>query len=254
MACAPGAAPIDPGGSTQAGTAAALPELGRLAHELRTPLAAIQSMADALATGHLGGLDPKHASYLASIRETARHALAVLEGILDDSGGASATKGLLTRKAIDLGTIAAEVVRSMALLAARTSVRLDAPPPSRGRHATASATDVRQMLINLISNAITHGGGGSAVQVTVGGDDGVSAWIDVTDNGPGLPPAVAAQLDVPGPLACGTEADGTPRLRLGLRLTQHLATENGGRLEIATGPQGTRARLVLQAVAGPGSS
>lgn len=226
-------------------------DLDRLAHELRTPLAAIQSMADALAGGHLGALDPKHAGYLASIGETARHALAVLDGMVG-STGAAAPSEIRDAAAIDLEAIAAEVVRAMAMLAAVAGVRLEAQRPAQGRWASGSATDVRRMLINLVSNGIAHGGGGSTVRVTVGGDDRTEAWVDVTDNGPGFPTGLLALLESGGCFEDGSDVDAMPRPRLGLKLTRFLAAVNGGRLEITTGPGGTRARVVLPVFAGSG--
>lgn len=237
---APGAASSVAGNAGLQPDARAGPELDRLAHELRTPLAAIQSMADALASGHLGGLEARHAGYLASIRETARHALAVLDGMIG-SPEAATPSGDRDAAPIDLEAIAAEVVVGMAMLAAGAGVRLDAQKRVHGRIAFGSATDVRRMLINLISNSITHGGGGSTVFVTIGGDGEAEAWIDVTDNGPGLPDGLLAQLSAGGLL----DGDAASRPKLGLRLTRHLAALNAGRLELTTGPGGTRARVVL---------
>jgi signal transduction histidine kinase len=246
-----GAEPPERGSAEGQRDAASELDLDRLAHELRTPLAAIQSTADALASGHLGAIDPRHAAYLASIRDTARHALAVIGGMLDVSGRPSSSSDAASAS-IDLEAIAAEVAGAMAMLAARAGVGLEAPAEGRGARASASVTDVRQMLINLISNGIAHAGGGATVRVTVGGDDRSEVWVDVTDNGPGLPREIVEQLEAGSVLDGGAEGDATPRARLGLRLTRHLAAANGGRLEIATGPDGTRARVLLPAA--PGAS
>jgi two-component system OmpR family sensor kinase len=242
---------LDPSNGEECLDAAAGLDLDRLAHELRTPLAAIQSMADALANGHLGAIDPRHAGYLASIRETARHALAVIGGAVGPL--APSPSGAVPRAAeIDLHAVTAEVASGMAMLAARAGVRLEAEAGGARGRALGCATDVRQMLINLISNGILHAGGGSTVRVTVGGDDKGEAWVEVTDDGPGLPAGILEQLESGALLDCGGEGEAAPRTRLGLRLTRQLAAANGGRLEITTGPDGTRARVVLPAAQGPG--
>jgi two-component system OmpR family sensor kinase len=236
----------DPSRPEEPFDAASALDLDRLAHELKTPLAAIQSMADALANGHLGAIDPRHAGYLASIRETARHALAVIGDMVDpDLPLRSCSAG--GPGEIDLDGIAAEVARGMAMLAARSGVRLDAERAGCGARALGYATDVRQMLINLISNGIAHAGWGATVRVTAGGGDEALAWIEVADDGPGLPAGILDQLEAGALLDGDGNRGAAPRPRLGLRLTRQLAEANGGRLEIATGPHGTRVRIVLPA-------
>lgn len=228
-------------------------DLDRLAHELRSPLAAIQSMAEALADGHLGPVDPRHATYLASIRDTARHALAVIAGMV---GAAHDLEGpFRDPEPVELSRVAAEVAQGMGLLAARAAVRLEAAvagnPPVIAR---ASPTDVRQMLINLMSNGIAHSGGGATIAVTTG-SNGCEAWIEVADNGPGIAAGVLDRLATGAPLDGDTQGAAGSRIRLGLTLTRQLAAANGGRLEIASSPEGTRARIVLPVTAAdaPGS-
>jgi len=223
-------------------------DLDRLAHELRSPLSAIQSTADALASGHLGTIEPRHAAYLAGICETARHALAVLDSMAGPDQRATLAGG--RTGLIDLRLLATEVTGSMAMLAARSGIKLVIEPCTAPAAVSAygAATDVRQMLINLISNGIMHAGGGSTVQVSVGSEAN-EAWIGVADDGRGLPPGLSEQLNA-GALAddSGAPVGGKPRARLGLRLTRQLAVENGGRLELSSGPGGARARVVLPAI------
>lgn len=221
-------------------------DLDQLAHELRTPLAAIQSMADALAGGHLGAVDPRHAAYLASIRDTARHALAVLHATL--SLAASESPGVRPPCArLDLAALAGGVVSSLGMLAARAGVRLEMRSATLATVAFARATEVRQMLTNLVSNGIAHAGGGASVAVVVGAADGTGAWFEVADDGPGIPVGVLRRLEAGEPLDGMTDATCVGRARLGLALTRSLAEANGGRLEIETGPSGTRARVTLPA-------
>lgn len=221
-------------------------DLDRLAHELRSPLAAIQSMAEALADGHLGPVDPRHATYLASIRDTARHALAVIArmvGAAHDLGGT-----FRGPEPVELTWLAAEVAQGMRLLAARAGVRLEAVVGNPPVIARASPTDVRQMLINLMSNGIAHAGGGATIAVTTG-SDGREAWIEVADDGPGVAAGVLDRLATGIPLDGDTEGAAGSRIRLGLTLTRQLAAANGGRLEIASSPEGTSARIVLPVAA-----
>jgi len=218
--------------------------LDRLAHELRTPLAAIQSMADALGSGLFGQIEnQRHASYVQSIADTARHALAVIETMLVDRGREAADAEDAPR--VDIAALATDVVAGMAVLAARAGVRLVACDRARSTpQANARATDVRQMLINLVSNGIVHAGGGTEVHVATGEGDGV-VWITVADDGAGISQTVLDQLELGLPI----DGDDTSveRLRLGLALTRALAGANGGRLEIKATSPGTEARILLPA-------
>mgnify|MGYP000049332712 FL=1 len=216
-------------------------DLARLAHELRTPLAAIQSTADALASGHLGAIDPRHAAYLASIRETARHALSVIGGMVDASAPALSAP-------LDLRGIVTEVTGGLAMLAAAARITLVVETACGDVRATGSPTDVRQMLINLVSNGISHAGAGATVRVAVGGDGLSEVWLDVTDDGPGLPAGILHRLEAAALLDPAPGGARSTRARLGLRLTRQLAAANGGRLELASSPSGTRARIVLPAL------
>jgi two-component system OmpR family sensor kinase len=219
--------------------------LDRLAHELRTPLAAIQSMAEALVGGHLGRIeDERHAGYVASIADTARHALAVVDSMLV-ARPALAPEPDPAALVVDVSAVARDVAASMAMLAARAGVRLalDATAPVL---AAARGTDVRQMLINLVSNGLVHAGGGVTVGIGTGAAGGM-AWIDVTDDGAGIPQGVVDRLEAGEPLDGAADAETAGRVRLGLTLTRALAAANGGRLELGATPAGTRARIVLPA-------
>ncbi|MDX2155992.1 MAG: HAMP domain-containing sensor histidine kinase [Hyphomicrobiaceae bacterium] len=235
----------DPIGGTCAGRDAV--DLDYLAHELRTPLAAIQSMADALASGHLGALEPRHAAYLGGIRDTARHALAVIERITEGNRPAPTDARQPTEPAggVDLPSLAAEVSGGMAMLAARAGIRLETAVYRPLARARARGTDVRQMLINLISNSISHAGDGSTVVVTAGGDGEPEVWVEVRDDGRGIPRAVLDRLTKGSLLDAATDASLAPRTRLGLSLTRSLVEANGGRLEIVSGSQGTCVRISL---------
>jgi len=221
--------------------------LVRLAHELRTPLAAIQSTAEALGSGHLGHMEnERHAGYVRSIAETAKHALAVVDAMYPYPAAAvnSAERepGLL-----DLAVIAREVTAGMSLLAARAGVHLDVTEsPGPMPRVRASATDVRQMLINLISNGIVHAGGGSTVRVETGAQDG-SVWMAVVDSGSGIPQSVIDRLELGLPLDAGTGSTSASRMRLGLTLTRALAIANGGSLAFSSGSAGSEVRVVLPA-------
>ncbi|MBS0241616.1 MAG: HAMP domain-containing histidine kinase [Proteobacteria bacterium] len=220
-------------------------EIRRLAHELRTPLAAIQSMADALHGGHLGKVgNERHLAYLASIRDTARHALAVMAGMLG-TGDPAPTHPADAPAATDLATLAAEVVTSLASIADQRGAKLAFLQPPRGLLVQAPATDIRQMLINLVSNGLSHGGRGAEIAITIAPVKGGFGAIEVSDDGPGIAQAVLDRVTSGAPIDATASPAFRDRVRLGLTLTKSLAEANGGRLELKSGAKGTRARIVL---------
>lgn len=222
-------------------------ELRHLAHELRTPLAAVLSLADVMLGGYLGPVaNPRHLDYLGSIRETARHALGVIESMLvrplEGGRGRSADAGL------DLDAVVAEIAAAMSALAVRSGARLVARTGGVLTMVAADATALRQMLLNLVANSLAHAGGGITVTMTTGVQPGGLVWVEVADNGPGIPEAVIDRL------AIGGSPSTQERPEIGLLLTQALAEAQGGRLELASGPDGARARLVLPAHQSPGAA
>ncbi|MGE0767595.1 MAG: sensor histidine kinase [Hyphomicrobiaceae bacterium] len=218
--------------------------LDRLVHELRTPLAAIQSTADALAGGHLGRMgSERHATYVQGIADTARHALAVLDAMMAHAG-AEPVVAERTPGSIDIELLAREMASNMGMLAAASGVRLHLCESTGPVCAMARATDVRQMLINLIANSITHAGAGSTVRIETGTRDD-TIWLQVADDGAGIPQSVIDRLQQGLPL----DADGAAvsRTRLGLTLTRSLVEANGGRIEIESSAAGTVVRVCLPA-------
>lgn len=241
----------EPGEHLLAGLVQSGRELRHLAHELRTPLAAILSLADVLHGGHLGVIaNARHRDYLASMRETARHALDVIEAMLERPSGWSDV--VPPAAGLDLTAAVAEVVAGMSALAVRTGARLLMAASTGLPLVAADGTAVRQMLINLIANSLAHAGGGVTVTIATGCGAGRDVWVDVADSGPGIPAAIVERLRTG--LPPDTAPDNSVRPQLGLSLTQSLARDNGGRLELTSSPEGARARLIFAAYQPPGGN
>jgi signal transduction histidine kinase len=189
----------------------------------------------------------RHAGYVQSIAGAAKHALAVVEAMLIPTSGAPAMQAHPER--LDVAALARDVVAGMRLLAARAGVHLVADETTGvSIYARACSTDVRRMLINLVSNGIVHAGGGSTVCVGArSSGDGVVS-IDVADDGRGIPGEVLDRLETGAALDPVVGAPAGSRLRLGLALTRALAEANGGRLEVRRGQVGTEACVILPAL------
>lgn len=235
-------------------TAAAAPTaadetLAHLAHELRTPLSAIVSGAELMAEERFGALgDARYKGYALGIASSARHLLEVVELML--SGGPLP----VPRRGTDIAAVAAAAIDHVRSLAEENRARIRLIPAD-GLRAPISATALRQMLINLIANAVNHAGPAPAIVVRSGRDANGAVWIEVEDDGPGIARRIAKRLGVgSNGIQSGARAS-TRRVSakghgFGLAITRAMAEENGAVLVLLpVTPHGTRARLTFSSAA-----
>jgi signal transduction histidine kinase len=156
--------------------------LAAVSHELRSPLNAILGFADVLMTEVDGPLSAEAREEVEQILGSGKHLLDLINDILELSALESGQLRL-TRSRVDLGALAMEVVREAAgLVGARpVAVRVQGEP---GVFARADPKRVRQILTNLVGNAIKFTQRGEVV-VDVG-RDGRMARLRVRDTGPGI--------------------------------------------------------------------
>jgi len=206
-----------------------------LAHEIRTPLAAIVSLAEVITEERLGPWpNERYRGYVRDILSSARHGLEVVDGILRDAPTHAGEARDFAE--IDLNAEAEAIATSLQPLAEKSGARLEAALVGGLPRVTADRRNVRQMLLNLVSNSIKHGGPSVRIKVTTGYELSGEVWIEVEDNGPGLPPATKGATGAAAPRKAG----------LGLPLTRSLAGANGARLDLKSRPgRGVRARLVF---------
>ncbi len=217
----------------------------RLAHELRAPVSAIFSAADVLAEGHLGVVeDERHQSYVVGIRDTARHILDVVESMLLAPAGAAGQGGGVPAS-VDIGAALCEVAHGLDALASSAGVELTADPALKSSSIAVDHTILRQMIYNLLSNAIRHAGAGASVIARTGRTARGDVWLEVEDDGPGVPETVIARAFDDAAYAALEAGDGTG---LGLPLTRKLAEAAGGKLTIDADASGTRARITFRRV------
>jgi signal transduction histidine kinase len=205
--------------------------LANMSHELRTPLNAVIGLADLL----LVGRDPitaRQREYLESILASGRHLLDLVNDVLD------LAKVEAGKHALELEPVAArdaivEAVAALEPLALQRGVALtndvaaDAPPVRADRRS------LRQILYNLISNALKFTDRDGRVQVSAVARDGHVA-IAVADTGIGIAPEqlprlyrAFEQLDLP----TGERPEGTG---LGLALTKRLVELHGGTIHVTS--------------------
>jgi signal transduction histidine kinase len=201
--------------------------LSRASHELRTPLNAI------LGHGQLLALDPLNESQRHSVEQIiagGRHLLALVEDLLDLSRA-----GDLSPDQVEVGE---EIARAVALcrpLATERSLTVNLDLPAQPLHALADRRRLKQILLNLVSNAIKYNRPGGTLTLSADqGPDG-QVRIEVIDTGLGMTTAELERLFVPferlGAARWGIEGNG-----LGLAVSKAQAEAMGGTIEAASTP------------------
>jgi PAS domain S-box-containing protein len=162
--------------------------LANMSHELRTPLNAIIGFSELMKNQTFGPINnPKYEEYLSDIHFSARHLLDIINDVLDMSK-IEAGKVDLLESDVSIPDLLDSVTRIMADRAQAGSVKLEisadpAMPPIR-----ADQRLVRQILINLVANAVKFSAAGKAVQVRAQIVKPANALrISVVDEGCGIP-------------------------------------------------------------------
>jgi signal transduction histidine kinase len=235
-----------PAGKPRADTAQ-VSALARLAHEVRTPLSAAIAYAEVLKAEHFGPLgNARYREYARTIYDSARHALSVIDGMLAGDRGGMGLPDLAFRD-LEPGGVIANCLALARPLAEQAGLHLVADLAPGTPRIIADEVSLKQMLLNLITNAIKFARPGD--QVTVGavhGPDGCLR-IEVADTGPGMQAAVfpwPESAAAPEPPRSPARPDGG--LGIGLPLTRALAEANGAVLIVDSTPgHGTRVTIAF---------
>jgi signal transduction histidine kinase len=156
-----------------------------VSHELRTPLAQIRMFAETLTLGRVRSEEERRRS-LAIIDQEARRLTHLVENLLHFSRSERQTTHI-TPEPTRMAPLVQEVIDGFAPLAAARGVTLAASVPE-DLVVPADPGALRQMLLNLLDNAVKYGPAGQEVRVGATRDNG-SARLWVDDGGPGIPRA-----------------------------------------------------------------
>ena len=198
---------------------------GNASHQLRTPLATVRTQL-ALARRGAGGAEALDKADAALARAERVLAQLLVLARVDAAAGAAADRR------VDLAALARELTAEMVPAAAAAGIDLgyDGMTAAEVR---AEPVLAAELLRNLLDNALAYAGRGATVTVRVREDD-AGTVLEVEDDGPGLPPARAAQ-----PLQRALAAD-TPQggHGLGLAIVAEIAALFGATTALTPGPGG----------------
>jgi len=205
--------------------------LARMSHELRTPLNAMLGFAQLLEHDVGDRLEAPQLERLARIRSAGTHLLALIDEVLDLSAVEAGALPVALQP-VDLDRILDEVRQWVAPMAAEREVTLRAA--DGGARVLADERRLRQILANLLTNAIKYNRRGGRV-TTVSRRllvDGVPGWeLSVRDTGRGLSAEQQAHLYEPFN-RLGAEREGIEGRGIGLMTVHHLVRLMGGRLQL----------------------
>jgi two-component system, OmpR family, sensor histidine kinase BaeS len=219
-------------GRLEAADAARRQFLADVTHELRTPLAVLQSGIEA----QLDGIHPRDDAHLESLLDETHVLTRVVED-LHTLALAGAGRLTLHRETLDAATVVEDALAAHAATAAVRGVTLEGERKG-GLGATpilvnADPVRLQQILGNLLGNALRHTPAGGKVTVTVDRPDPSVIMFTVADTGPGFP---AEQL--PGLFDRFTKSEGSHGSGLGLAIARDLVAAHGGGIDGTNRPEG----------------
>lgn len=216
-----------------------------MSHDLRTPLAGIRAMAEALADGVVADRCTTEEYARRIGRETER-----LAGMVEDLFQLSRiTSGALrlTLSAVPLGEVVSEAVAAESAHAAAAGVRLTAADDVIWPVVLGSDPELARVVRNLVSNAVRHTPPDGTVVLAAGTDDG-RAWLRVQDGCGGIPePDLDRVFEVAfrGSVARSPQAPGEAGAGLGLAIARGLVEAHDGEIDAYNHPPGCRFEVRL---------
>jgi len=206
--------------------------LANMSHELRTPLNAIIGFSDILKRQLFGNLgDPRYSEYVMDINDSGNHLLAIINDILD-LAKAEAGKLTLQEEDIDLVRCLDDAMRMCRGRAVTAGVNLNFVNASESIYAHVDERLIRQIVLNLLTNAIKFTNEGGKVTLSVVAEPGHAIVIQVQDTGIGIAQEDIVRVIRPFEQVETVLSRSHGGTGLGLPLTSKLTELHGGTFDI----------------------
>ncbi len=205
--------------------------LADVTHELRTPLSVIRGQAEAISDG----VYPADAAHLAPILD----ATATLDRLVEDLRTLVLTDAgnlVLQRRPTDIGALVRDAVDSFR---SQTAVGLTAEVPENLPAIDVDPARIRQVIGNLLSNAIRHTPANGSVKVAVASSP-AQVTITVSDTGEGIPPDLLPHVFDRFVKGVGSTGSG-----LGLAIVHDIVLAHGGTVDLQSSTGGTVVEIRL---------
>ena len=219
------------------------------AHQLRTPLAGLQAQVEAWAMLE-GQSVTLGAAQLRKLRDATRRTSQLANQLLALSRADARSTASEPRQPVDLKALCEEVLEDF--LDAAAAKQIDLGLEVSEMRVSGYAWLLRELLVNLVDNAVRYTQEGGRVTLRCGrrsatADEGEQGFLEVEDDGPGVPPQERAHMRERFYRLPGTQGEGNG---LGLAIADEIALVHRSQLQINAGAQGRglRCTLLLEAV------
>jgi PAS domain S-box-containing protein len=204
--------------------------LSRVSHELRTPLSAIIGFADLLT--HTSELDERQRVFADSVVKAADHLLELVDEVLD-LARVESREMAMSPEPVNIEDLLTGVIDMLRPQADTKEIELPTTLPALAvRHVLADRQRLKQVLVNLVSNAVKYNRRGGRVDFPIT-SDGDRIAIGVSDTGAGIPQEMVGRLFVPFD-RLGAERTAVPGTGLGLALSKALVEAMDGEIRVDT--------------------
>jgi PAS domain S-box-containing protein len=220
--------------------------LANMSHELRTPLNAIIGFAEMMKLGMVNsGKTERYQSYAGDIHASGTHLLDIINGILDVAQ-IEAGKFEFNERELRLVDVVAQIVRMMGAQASQAQLTLVTEIEAGLPQVLADERAMRQILINLVSNALKFTPPGGRITIRLAHEPASGVRLSVSDTGIGIAAEDQAKLMKPFIQVGNVYQRRYQGTGLGLALVRSLAELHGGAVTIESAPkQGTTVTVWL---------
>lgn len=218
--------------------------LARVSHEIRTPLNAIIGFAEIMLEERFGPVgNERYRAYLRDIHHSGGHVVSLVDDLLD-LAKIEAGKWEMSFTSLDLADVVGQSVDLLRGLATQERVILRTALPAGLPRIVADERSIRQIALNLVSNAVRFTSPGGQVIVSAAAADGGGLAVRVRDTGIGMSPAeTVAALEPFRQISAAGDRGGTG---LGLPLAKALVEANHGLFSLTSSRgSGTLAEILF---------
>jgi signal transduction histidine kinase len=217
--------------------------LATMSHEIRTPINAALGYAELLALGVAGPVTDQQRDYLARLQASSRHLLGLVNEVLDHAKAEAGEMSVAREPAMTGEAVAAALAIALPQAEAKGIRLVDARAGGAGVAYVGDEVRVRQILVNLLVNAVKFTPPGGRVTVTCdtvvdGGPsgDGPRATLRVEDTGVGIAADAQERIFAPFHQVDGGRTRAHGGTGLGLTISRRLARLMGGDLTVESRP------------------